>query len=319
MSTELATIQTQVYAPDRNPAKVYLASLDSQRSRTTMMGALNAIARIASGDDAADIDSFQWGALRFQHAAAIRTKLSENCGAPTANQRLSALRGTLKAAWRLGYMTADEYAQAVDLESIKAEKPDAAAGRALTMGEIMALVASCADGTRRGARDAAILAVAYSCGLRRAEIVNLDAAHYADGVLTVKGKRNKTRTIPIQNGAAAALGDWLRIRGDDAGPLFWHVKKGDVPVNRRLTAQAVYIIMAQHADAAGVKAFSPHDMRRTFAGDLLDAGADIVTVQKLMGHASVATTGGYDRRGERAKQDAAKRLHFPYQSARKGD
>ena len=321
MTTELATIQTALYAPDANPARVYIASLDSARSRATMLGALSAIAAAYTGaeppkgEDAqwAMIDTCQWGTLRFQHTAAIRTYLAENCGAPTANQRLSALRGTLRAAWRLGYMTADEYQMAVDLETVKAEIPDAAAGRALTMGEIMALVCSCADGTKRGGRDAAILAVAYSCGLRRAEIVNLDLSHYDNGTLTVTGKRNKTRTVPIGNGARTALEDWLSIRGADAGPLFWHVKKGDVPVNRRLTAQAIYKIMAERATSAGVKEFSPHDMRRTFAGDLLDAGADIVTVQKMMGHASVTTTGRYDRRGERAKQDAAKRLHFPYQ------
>lgn len=309
MTTELATIQAAVYAPDANPARVYIASLDSERSRVTMESALSAIAAIVG----MDIDTCPWGSFRFQHTAAMRTYLVNHCGAPTANQRLSALRGTLKAARRLGYMSADDYQSAVDLEPVKAETPDAAAGRALTMGEIMALVGSCADGTKAGARDAAILAVAYSCGLRRAEIVGMDLAHYADGVLTVTGKRNKTRTIPIQNGARAALEDWLSIRGNDAGPLFWHVKKGGTPVNRRLTAQAVYKIMAERATAAGVKNFSPHDMRRTFAGDLLDAGADIVTVQKMMGHASVTTTGRYDRRGERAKQDAAKKLHFPYQ------
>jgi site-specific recombinase XerD len=217
-------------------------------------------------------------------------------------------------------MNSDEYQWAVDFRLMKAEKPDQAAGRALGMGEIMALVASCADGSAQGHRDAAILAVAYACGLRRSEIVNLDLEHFSAGagVLTVAGKGNKTRTVPIQNGARGALGDWLAVRGSEAGPLFWHVKKGGAPVNRRLTAQAVYVIFAEHAAAAGVAPFSPHDLRRTFAGDLLDAGADISTVQKMMGHSSVATTAGYDRRGERAKQDAAKKLHFPYQSGKAG-
>lgn len=62
---------------------------------------------------------------------------------------------------------------------------------------------------------------------------------------------------------------------------------------------------------AGVKAFTPHDLRRTFAGDLLDDGADLSMVQKLMGHSNANTTAGYDRRDAKAKQKAVDGLHLP--------
>jgi integrase len=113
-----------------------------------------------------------------------------------------------------------------------------------------------------------------------------------------------------------ALRDWLAVRGDAPGALFTRIGKGGKLTHEGLTAQAVYYVFDERAEAAGVAAFSPHDMRRTFAGDMLDAGVDIATVQKLMGHSNVSTTAGYDRRGERAKKDAAKRLHFPYQGSK---
>ena len=104
----------------------------------------------------------------------------------------------------------------------------------------------------------------------------------------------------------------LAQRGRRLGPLFTRVTKGGKVKLERLSAQAVYYVLKTRQKQAGLESFTPHDLRRTFAGDLLDAGADLSTVQKLMGHAQANTTARYDRRGERAKRSAVQKLHVPY-------
>jgi site-specific recombinase XerD len=188
-------------------------------------------------------------------------------------------------------------------------------GRALASGELRALAEACAaDDGPAGARDLALLAVLYLGGLRRSEAAGLDLADYdAQGhALTVQhGKGNKARVVYVAGGADA-LGAWLQLRGDAPGPLFWPVRKSGKLDPRRISAVAIYRMLGKRANEAGVKTFSPHDLRRSFVSDLLDAGADLSTAQRLAGHASLATTAIYDRRGEKAKQRAAALLHFPH-------
>jgi integrase len=110
-----------------------------------------------------------------------------------------------------------------------------------------------------------------------------------------------------------ALADWLHVRGAGPGALFLSINKGGRVLGAGISDAAVYDLVAKRAKAAGVKRFSPHDLRRTFAGDLLDAGADIATVQRIMGHSDSNTTAGYDRRGERSKREAIGRLHMAWE------
>lgn len=306
-----------------SPARVYLARL-SRGSRRTMAQALDRMAGLLT-EGAADSDTFPWSMLRREHTAALRSLVAERFAIRTANKMLSALRGVLREAWHLGTMSAEDYHRAAAFEGVKGSAP--VKGRALGDGELLSLFQACA-GMRptAGARDAALLAVLVGCGLRRSEAVALDLESYSpavaedatQGVLSVqRAKGNKCRTVPISNGAKAALDAWLVARGSEAGPLFLPVDRAGRIQARRMSTQSVYEALRRRAKAAGVETFAPHDLRRTFVSNLLDAGADVSAVQALAGHANVATTIAYDRRGERAKHKAAALVRVPY-VARKG-
>lgn len=298
---------------DQHPVAVYLASL-SEGSRRTMFQALEVIAGVLSGG-ALDPFALDWSALRYQHTAAVRAWLVQRYKPSTVNKMIAALRGVLRHAWKLGQMQAEDYHRARDVGTVHSETLPA--GRDLSVGEIAALIDVCADDpSPAGARDAAIIALMYATGIRRASVVQLDRADYLKRELTVrvreaKGQKEYLAHV-VQDGAQRALADWLDVRGDAPGPLFWPVNKGGRMTNRRLSAQAIYNMLGKRARQASVAHFSPHDLRRTLAGDLLDAGADIVTVQRILGHANVNTTARYDRRPEGVKRKAAALIHVPY-------
>jgi site-specific recombinase XerD len=295
---------------DRNPVAIYLAGL-APTGRRSMLSKLRQVALVLGHRDPFGVP---WHQLRFQHLSAVRTRLQEAGLAPaTVNGSLHAVRGVLRAAHDLGLLPADEYQRLRDVRPVRGERLPA--GRALAAEEVAALVGACVgDRTPVGPRDAALVGLLYGCGLRRAEVVALDVTDYSprSGELVVRGKGNRERLLYVTGGAAGALTHWLELRGGTPGPLFTPLTRGGAVVLRRLSDQAVYNALRKRAQAAGLKALSPHDLRRTFVSDLLDAGADMVTVQRLAGHANVQTTARYDRRGEEAKRRAAGLLRIPY-------
>lgn len=165
-----------VPVPERNPAVVYLARLSSPASRRTMKAALATIAKLASAGTA-EMASFPWARLRYEHTITLRSALVARYAPATANKHLTALRAVLREAWRLGQIGADVYRRAVDLEPVRGEQIPA--GRELRAAELRALFEVCAaDLTPAGSRDAALLAVLHACGLRRAEAVALALGDY---------------------------------------------------------------------------------------------------------------------------------------------
>jgi integrase/recombinase XerD len=207
-------------ALDRHPVAVYLARL-APSSRRTMHAALNAIAGLVS-DARCDAWSLDWPQLRYRHTTAVRALLADGRYAPaTANRHLAALRGVLKECWRLGFLSAEELARAADLEPVRGSRLPR--GRALQPGEVRALFVACeGDDVKKpamAARDAAILALLYGSGLRRAEAVGLEVADYdrEAGTLKVRGKGNKERLAHLGDAGQTALEAWLSVRGFWAG------------------------------------------------------------------------------------------------------
>jgi integrase len=295
---------------DRHPAYVYLARL-APGSRRTMAQALTVVAAMFGQTP----ESLPWASLRYQHTQAVRAKLAETRAPAGVNKILAAVRGVLREAWRLGLIDAETYERAADIKSVRAEQLPR--GRALGKRELQKLFVACAkDEAAAGRRDAALIAVLYGGGLRRSEVVALDLADYHPDTAELRirhGKGQKARVCYATNGAKLALVAWVAARGSDAGPLFWPADgRGRPLVNRRMTDQAVLMLLRRRAAQARVPAFTPHDLRRTFISDLLDHGADMVVVMKLAGHSNVQTTARYDRRGEEVKRRAAELLHVPF-------
>ena len=292
-----------------NPAAVYLASLAKGPGRAAMRSSLAKVAGILGYP----INACPWSSLRHEHVAAIRARLADAYAPASANKMLSAIRGTLRAAWRMEQMSTDDYTRAVDVSNIRGSRLPA--GRALDGGELRALFDTCADGTASGARDAAALALMFGCGLRRDEAAGATVTDYNtdSGELRILGKGNRERTAYATGGGKRALDAWLAIRGQGGGPILAPVNKGGtVDVGVGLSGQALRKRIVRRAAQAGIPATSPHDLRRSFVTAALEAGADVAMVQKLVGHASPQTTVRYDRRPEAAKAAAARLVHVPY-------
>ncbi len=185
------------------------------------------------------------------------------------------------------------------------EVPSVGAGlpRALTEAEIEALFAAVAGDGPAAVRDRAILEVMYGAGLRISETTGLSIADVdlAERLLRVTGKGSRQRIVPIGRMAKDALVAWMDpdVRGalrprrptrDDDAALFVNRRGG------RLTRQGLWGIVRRHADAAGLgDRCTPHVLRHSCATHLLDHGADIRSVQELLGHVSVSTTQIYTR------------------------
>lgn len=167
-------------------------------------------------------------------------------------------------------------------------------------------------------RDQAILETLFSTQLRVSELVGLDrqTIDWERGIAVVVGKGRRVRTVFFSERSLAALRAYLELRGDDFNPLFIHHDRANRAEKRydkfgqhmRLSRQSVETIVRKYARQVGVVA-TPHSFRHYGATELLRNGADIRTVQELLGHRSVSTTQIYTHVAPRRLEQAWRRFH----------
>lgn len=288
----------------KDPVLSYLSRYTSQNSRIAMASSLNIVARLLTGREA-DPRTVPWHEVRYVHAQLVRTGLV-NAGYSWAsvNRHLLALRGITKECWRLGLTDHDVYLRIAEVEPMKSSEQ--VIGHALSNADLAALIGAC-DDSPLGRRSAAIVALTAGGGLRRSEVCSVDVADwtFSERQLKVLGKGAKWRTVYLSPAHAARIESWLEVRGREAGTLLCAVtRQGKPDRTRPLTSSGLYVMLQRLGEAAKIKSFTPHDLRRTFITRLLEKGADLLTVSKLAGHNSVQTTMRYDKRGEATKRSA---------------
>jgi site-specific recombinase XerD len=220
----------------------------------------------------------------------LGTNTSDELGKATSNYHLIALRSFLKfcAKRNIPAMTADK----IELARTKRKQVTF-----LSEDELLRLFRQPDTATLPGLRDRAILELLFSSGLRVSELVGLDRDHInlKRREFMVRGKGQKDRPIFISPEAAKWVEHYLNKRDDTAKPLFARYsgrKKVDLSGNfHRLTARSVQRMVSRYALLAGItKHVSPHTLRHSFATDLLMNGADLRSVQAMLGHSNISTT-----------------------------
>ncbi|MNI37097.1 Tyrosine recombinase XerC [compost metagenome] len=227
----------------------------------------------------------------------------------TQGYHLIALRGFL------GYLSKRDI---ISLSPDRIELPKVARKQVtfLHFDEVSRLLEAISLDDETGLRDRAIIELLFSSGLRVSELVNLNRDHVNTKrrEFMVRGKGRKDRPVFIGEAAALRVEDYLAARLDNLPPLFLSYSRNNISSMtgdyRRLTARSIQRMVTKYARLAGItKHVSPHTMRHSFATDLLMNGADIRSVQSMLGHSNISTTQVYTHVTDEHLRDVYEKFH----------
>lgn len=207
----------------------------------------------------------------------------------TQNYHLIALRAFLKYMRKRGVTSLEP--ERIELAKVGERSLDL-----LSAEELNRLLRAPGTAELRGSRDTALLALLFSTGLRVSELCNLDSdIDLSRDMLSVRGKGEKVRVVFLSDDARDSVRAWLAARKDMSDALFVQLgPRVRAQGHTRLTPRSVQRIIKQYAAKAGItRKVTPHVLRHAFATDLLENGADLRSVQALLGHASIVTTQVY--------------------------
>lgn len=221
----------------------------------------------------------------------------------TQNYYLIALRAFLKFLGKRGV-------KALPPERIELAKVPERSLDLITAGELERLMKSPEGVDLKELRDRAIMELLFSTGLRVSELsaLNIDIDLSRDE-LSVRGKGDKVRVVFLSDAAKKTLQAYLKARKDMGDALFVHYARGN-KIPSRLTPRSIERIIKYYAVKAGItKKVTPHVIRHSFATDLLENGADLRSVQALLGHANIATTQVYTHVTDKHLHDIHRAFH----------
>ena len=259
-----------------------------------------------------DLDNELIRKYRMDLNRRISTKSQAEFKRSTQKTFLVAIRAFLK------YMITEEKLEVLPPEQITLGKPDPRLPKVLEEDQLRLLFEVQDLNKRSGLRDRALLEVLFSTGLRVSELCNLniDSINLDTSEFSVIGKGRKIRTVYLSVSAIDWLGRYLATRKDDFKPLFLRYSGKRMQVNDkdgeslRLTPRSVQRLVKKYTLRAGIAVeATPHTLRHTFATGLLREGADLRSVQELLGHSNVSTTQIYTHVTNKQLKDVHKRFH----------